>query len=165
MAAVYNTFMTSKRNRNRDIGTVGFNTGMWNSGLFFKTDDWFVTTSDRFLQWCDWAVDWNKPECVWSAAMCYVLFAYVTMQQNKLTKQNSVIIRYNTAYLTCSTQLMNSQLSLPHEMNKKKEKPKSKEQMISPVQFSPIIMKALTLTFFLEKMPFKTIVKTFIQTT
>jgi len=59
---------------------------------------------------------------------------------------------------------MNSQLSLPHEMNKKKEKPKSKEQMISPVQFSPVIMKALTLTFFLEKMPFKTIVKTFIQT-
>ena len=68
--------------------------------------------------------------------MCYVLFAYVTMQQNKLTKQNSVIIRYNTACLTCSTQLMNSQLSLPHEMNKKKEKPKSKEQndKSSPVQ-------------------------------
>ena len=46
-------------------------------------------------------------------------------------------IRYDTVYLTCSKKLADSQLSLPHEMNKKCKKKDTKNipmSVVSPVQ-------------------------------
>ena len=47
------------------------------------------------------------------------------------------MIRYDSVYLTCSKKLTGNQLSLPHEINKKKLKCETKNKMVSvicPVQ-------------------------------
>ena len=52
--------------------------------------------------------------------------------------ENKHTLQYNSVYLTCSRKLMGSQLSLPHEINKKL-KCETKNRMMSvigPVQSS-----------------------------
>jgi len=44
---------------------------------------------------------------------------------------HSVAIRYDTVYLTCNNKLTDSQISLPHEMNKNVKEKKTKNKLMS----------------------------------